>query len=115
MLCNPYIHHRGDIPDSGSRLEPIIRIYTRDEARRVYEPFDNFIIAAFWIGMEYRVPEGRGNVRLVRTEVYSADERDNVEELKTFVELLLDRAIDNETKFFVEPPPTGEGAQTENA
>jgi|GEM_PF-1127527 len=92
--------------DSGFRLEPIIIVYTKEEEKRPYDRFDNFILASFWIGMEHREPEGSGNVRLVRTEMYSAGDREGLGNLKIFVNLLLDRGINHETKFFPEPHPS---------
>jgi hypothetical protein len=88
-------------------LDPIIILYTKEEAKRPYNKFDNFIEASFWIGNEYREPEGVGNVRLVRIEMYSAGDLEGLDYLKIFVNLLLDRGIDHETKFFPEPPPSG--------
>jgi hypothetical protein len=87
-------------------LEPIIIVYTREEAKRPYDSFDDFIVASFHIGMEYREPEGKGNVKSVRIEVYSAGDLEGLDDLKTFVSLLLDRGIDHETKFFSEPTPS---------
>lgn len=87
-------------------MEPIIILYTKEEAKRPYDRFDNFIDAAFWIGMEYSQPEGSGNVKLVRIEMYSAGEREGLDQLKRFTNLLLDRGIDHEVKFFPEPPPS---------
>jgi hypothetical protein len=81
-------------------------MYTKEEAKRPYDRFDNFIDASFWIGMEYREPEGSGNVKLVRIEMYSAGDREGLGYLKTFVNLLLDRGIDYETRFFPEPSPS---------
>ena len=88
-------------------MKPIIIIYTKEEEKRPYDRFDNFIPASFWIGAEYGVSEG-GNVKLVRIEMYSADEPDGLDDLKTFVTLLLDRGIDEETRFFKESPPSGD-------
>jgi hypothetical protein len=88
-------------------LKPIILVYTREEAKRPYERFDNFIDASFWIGMEHREPEGSGNVKQVRIEMHSADDPDGSDDLTTFVYLLLNHAINLETKFFSEPPPSG--------
>ncbi len=80
-------------------------MYTREEAKRPYDRFDNFIVAAFFIGTEYVEPEGSGNVESVRIEMYHADDPEGLDHLKTFVNLLLDRGIDHETKFLVEPSP----------
>lgn len=88
-------------------MEPIIILYTKEEAKRPYDRFDNFIEASFWIGSEYSEPEGTGNVKLVRIEMYSADDPVGLDYLKIFVNLLLDHAIDHETRFFLEPPPSG--------
>ncbi len=82
-------------------------MYTKEEAKRPYSRFDNFIDASFWIGMEYGEPEGGGNVKLVRIEMYSADDPGGLDYLKIFVNLLLDRAIDHETRFFLESLPLG--------
>ena len=87
------------------RLEPVIIVYTMEEARRPYDRFSDFVTASFYIGMEYREPEGSGNVKLVRAEIYSAGDPDGLDGLKTFVNLLLDHAIDHEVKFLNEPPP----------
>ena len=87
-------------------MESIIIVYTKEEAKRPYNRFDNFIDASFWIGMEYNEPEGSGNVKLVRIEMYSAGDLEGLNYLKIFVNLLLDRGIDHETKFFPEPPPS---------
>ena len=87
-------------------------MYTKEEAKRPYNRFDNFIDASFWIGMEYREPEGSGNVKLVRIEMYSADDREGLDYLKIFVNLLLDREIDHETKFFSEPPPSDDSTRS---
>jgi len=81
-------------------------VYTKEEAKRPYDRFDNFIPASFWIGNEYREPEGSGNVKLVRIEMYSAGDPEGLDYLKMFVNLLLDYGIDQETKFFPEPPPS---------
>lgn len=87
-------------------------MYTKEEAKRPYNRFDNFIDASFWIGMEHREPEGSGNVKLVRIEMYSADDREGLDYLKIFVNLLLDRGIDHETKFFSEPPPSDDSTRS---
>ena len=100
------------LPDSGFRLEPIIIVYTKEEAKRPYDRFHNFILASFWIGMEHREPEGSGNVKLVRIEMYSADDPEGLDNLKLFVNLLLDHGIDHETKFFPEPPPSGDSTDS---
>ena len=42
----------------------------------------------------------------VRIEMYSADDPEGLDDLKTFVNLLLDRGIDHETKFLAEPSPS---------
>lgn len=94
------------LPDSGFRLEPVIIVYTKEEAKRPYDRFRNFILASFWIGMEHHEPEGGGNVKLVRIEMYSAGEPEGLDNLKLFVNLLLDHGIDHEAKFFTEPPPS---------
>ena len=94
------------LPDSGFGLEPIIIVYTKEEAKRPYDRFRNFILASFWIGMEHHEPEGSGNVKLVRIEMYSASEPEGLDNLKLFVNLLLDHGIDQETKFLAEPPPS---------
>jgi hypothetical protein len=86
-------------------------VYTKEEAKRPYNRFDNFIDASFWIGTEYHEPEGSGNVKLVRIEMYSADDREGLDYLKIFVNLLLDRGIDHETKFFSEPPPSDDSTR----
>ncbi|MGD0319611.1 MAG: hypothetical protein ABSB56_07945 [Nitrososphaerales archaeon] len=93
-------------------MEPIIVLYTKGEAKRPYDRFDNFIDASFWIGSEYSEPEGTGNVKLVKIEMYSADDPGGLDYLKIFVNLLLDRAIDHETRFFGEPPPSGGSADS---
>ena len=87
-------------------MEPIIIVYTKEEAKRPYDRFDNFIVAAFFIGTEYSEPEGSGNVESVRIEMYSADDPEGLGDLKTFVNLLLDRGINHETKFLAEPSPS---------
>lgn len=98
--------------DSGFRLEPIIIVYTKEEAKRPYDRFYNFILASFWIGMEHREPEGSGNVKLVRTEMYSAGDPEGLDNLKLFVNLLLDHGINHETKFFPESPPSGDSTDS---
>lgn len=93
-------------------MEPIIIVYTKEEAKRPYDRFDNFIDASFWIGTENSEPEGSGNVKLVRIEMYSAGDPEGLGYLKTFVNLLLDRGIDHETKFFPEPPPSDDSTDS---
>lgn len=87
-------------------------MYTKEEAKRPYNRFDNFIDASFWIGMEYSEPEGSGNVKLVRIEMYSAGDLEGLDYLKIFVNLLLDRGIDHETKFFPGPPPSNDSTDS---
>lgn len=87
-------------------MEPIIIVYTKEEAKRPYDRFDNFIDVSFWIGTECSEPERSGNVKMVRIEMYSAGDLEGLDYLKIFVNLLLDRGIDHETKFFPEPPPS---------
>lgn len=93
-------------------MEPIIILYTKEEAKRPYDRFDNFIDASFWIGTEFSEPEGSGNVKLVRIEMYSAGDLEGLDYLKTFVNLLLDRGINHETKFFPEPPPSDDSTDS---
>jgi len=96
-------------------LEPIIILYTKEEAKRPYDRFDNFIVAAFFIGTEYSEPEGSGNVESVRIEMYNAGDPEGLDDLKAFVDLLLDRGIDHETKFLAEPPPSGVSTSLDEA
>jgi hypothetical protein len=92
-------------------MEPIIIVYTREEAKRAYERFDNFVAASFYIGTEHRGPGRDSNVKLVKVEMYSADDPEGLYDLKTFIGLLVDRGIDHETKFFPEPSPSAETAE----
>ena len=96
-------------------MEPIIIVYTKEEAKRPYDRFDSFIVAAFFIGTEYGEPEGSGNVESVRIEMYSADDPEGLDDLKTFVNLLLDRGINHETKFLAEPSPSDASAPSDEA
>jgi len=87
-------------------LKPIITLYSEGRAE-LTKKFDNFVDAAFWVGVESAEQDLESvKIRLSPMEDYDVD----VADAKHFSSLLVDRGINFSFEFFVEPIDTDRDA-----
>ena len=87
-------------------MKPIITIYSEGKAE-LTKKFDNFVHAAYWIGVESAEEAlDSAKIRLSPLEDYDCD----VANAKDFASLLVERGINFSFEFFVEPLGGGSDA-----
>jgi len=87
----------------GTRTKPIITVYSGGATPQT-KKFDNFVHAAFWIGVE----STDGDLQSVKTRMSPVEDYDvDVASAKEFSTLLIERGISFSFEFFDEPPEAG--------
>ncbi|MGD0478037.1 MAG: hypothetical protein ABSB29_07720 [Nitrososphaerales archaeon] len=85
-------------------MKPIITVYSGGSTA-LTKKFDNFVHAAYWIGIENAERDLESvKVRVSPLEDYDAD----VANAKGFSSLLIENGINFSFEFFVEPPQSGQ-------